>query len=92
LIRSAFTIVKHHEIIIIYLLSYNLLPSLLDDVEGVIFEGKVKAWGWEEVEVRTRVLLFKVPPVLPITEATALGVSTRPKHAGRMTFSGKKFG
>jgi hypothetical protein len=82
LVRSAFAIVKHHEIGVISLISYNYSPSLFYKVKDVIFECQVEARWREMIAVRNFILNSETPG-LTIAETPALGVSQGPQHAGR---------
>jgi hypothetical protein len=73
LVGSAIAIFKDHKIIIVYFISHDLLPRLLDKVEGIILKCQIKARRGE-AEVRRKATV-KFPPGFISAETTPMGVS-----------------
>jgi hypothetical protein len=73
LVGSAIAIFKDHKIIIVYFISHDLLPRLLDKVEGIILKRQIKARRGE-AEVRRKAVV-KSPPGFISAETTPMGVS-----------------
>lgn len=51
-IRGAVAIVKDHKIVMVNLISYDLDPRLLDQIDIFIFKREIKARRWEAVDMR----------------------------------------
>ena len=50
-IRSAVAIIENHKLVTASLVAHDLLPCLLDQTDGLVFEREVKVWGREAVNM-----------------------------------------